>query len=179
MSQSQPDTAAAEHREPNPEAIAWYVGQAEGLLNELRSRVQSLRSRGGQLAGFAAAVIAIVGGNADLILRSLNGVPRDVAGVALLLGMILLIGALATSILGAPFRPRLVSDISAQEVANYPTEAFTHEPDLWRIHIRTIRGLLVSIEATTRTDDKAVATLRRAGFFFSPGSSLSAWPLVS
>jgi hypothetical protein len=51
--------AAGESRRPNPEAVAWYVAQAEALLIELRSRVQSLRVRGGQLAGFAAAVIAL------------------------------------------------------------------------------------------------------------------------
>ena len=37
-------------RKPNPEAIAWYVTRAEDLLDDLRERVQSLRSRGGQLA---------------------------------------------------------------------------------------------------------------------------------
>jgi hypothetical protein len=52
---------------------------------------------------------------------------------------------------------------------NYTTERFTHEPDLWRIHIRTINGLLVSIDYTTRTVDKAAATLRRASLLFLVG----------
>ncbi len=143
--------------------------QAEALLDDLRERVQSLRSRGGQLAGFAAAVVALVGGNADRILTALGGVPRDVAGIALLAGTALLITALVSSILGAPFRSQLVSDISAQEIANYTTERFTHEPDLWRIHIRTINGLLISIDYTTRAGDKAAATLRWAGMLFLTG----------
>lgn len=164
-----PRSPENESRAPNPEAIAWYVQQAEALLDDLRERVQSLRSRGGQLAGFAAAVVALVGGNADRILNTFDGVPRDVAGAALLLGTILLVAALVASILGAPFRPQLVSDISAHEIANYTTERFTHEPDLWRVHIRTIRGLLVSIDSTTRIGDKAATTLRWAGLLFLVG----------
>jgi len=54
---------AAVERVPNPEAIAWYVQRAENLLDDLRDRVQSLRSRGGQLAGFSGAVIALAGAN--------------------------------------------------------------------------------------------------------------------
>ena len=159
----------SESRQPNPEAIAWYVQQAEALLGDLRERVQSLRSRGGQLAGFAAAVVALVGGNADRILHALDGAPRGIAGAALLAGTILLVAALVASILGAPFRPQLVSDISAREIANYTTERFTHEPDLWRVHIRTIRGLLISIDSTTRIGDRAAKTLRWAGLLFLVG----------
>lgn len=162
-------TSPTEPRKPNPEAIAWYVLQAETLLDDLRGRVQSLRSRAGQLAGFAAAVVALVGGNADRILNTLNGVPRDIAGIALLTATILLIAALVSAILGAPFRPQLVSDISAHEIANYTTKRFTHEQDLWRVHIRTINGLLLSIDWTTRTGDKAVAALRWAGLLFLAG----------
>lgn len=84
-------------------------------------------------------------------------------------GTILLVAALIASILGAPFRPQLVSDISAREIANYTTERFTHEPDLWRVHIRTIRGLLVSIDSTTRIGDRAATTLRWAGLLFLLG----------
>jgi hypothetical protein len=156
-------------RKPNPEAIAWYVKRAEDLLDDLRERVQSLRTRGGQLAGFGAAVVALIGGNADRILGALCGTPREIAGIALLLGGGLLIASLATSILGAPFRPQLVSDISAREIANYTTERFTHEPDLWRVHIRTINGLLVSIDSTTRLGDKAAKALRWASGLFLLG----------
>ena len=49
------------------------------------------------------------------------------------------------------------------------TTRFTHEPDLWRIHVRTIKGLLISIDNTTKVVDRAVATLRRASLFFLMG----------
>jgi hypothetical protein len=154
--------------EPNAEAIAWYVKRAEDLLDHLRQRVQSLRSRGGQLAGFSGAVLALAGANVGSILQALHGVARDSAGIALLVGAIFLIAAFVTALRGT-LLPQLVSDISAEEVANYTTERFTHEPDLWRVHIRTIRGLLKSIDSTTRQGDRAAQAVSRAGRFFLAG----------
>ncbi len=66
-------TSPTELGKPNPDAIAWYVLQAESALDDLQGRVQSLRSRAGQLAGFAAAVVTLVGGNANRILDPLSG----------------------------------------------------------------------------------------------------------
>jgi hypothetical protein len=153
----------------NAEAVAWYVEQAESLLEQLRSRAQSLRSRAGQLAGFAAAVIALIGGNADRIIGDLSGAPRAAVGMALLIGMVLLIGSLLYAVIGAAFRPHLIAGISAREIANYTTERFTHEPDLWRVHIRTIRGLLVAIASTSEIGDKAANALRVAVLLFLAG----------
>jgi hypothetical protein len=155
-------------KQANPEAIAWYVKRAEDLLDDLRERVQSLRTRGGQLAGFSGAVIALVGGNAESVLHALHGAARDFAGIALLIGALCLIAAFVTALRGT-LLPQLVSDISAHEIANYTTERFTHEPDLWRVHIRTINGLLISISSTTRQGDKAAKSVRRAGRFFLVG----------
>lgn len=153
---------------PNAEAIAWYVKRAEDLLDDLRERVQSLRSRGGQLAGFSGAVIALVGGNAESMLDAVHGAARVASGVSLLLGTILLIAAFITALRGT-LLPNLVSDISAEEIANYTTERFTHEPDLWRVHIRTINGLLISISSTTKQGDKAADAVRLAARFFLVG----------
>jgi hypothetical protein len=152
----------------NPEAIAWYLQRSEALLDDLRERVQSLRSRGGQLAGFSGAVLALAGANAEPILDALHGVSRTIAGIALLLGAILLIGAFVRALHGT-LLPKLVSDISAQEVANYLTERFTHEADLWRVHVRTIRGLLISIHSTTQQGDKAAQAVKSAGRLFLAG----------
>jgi cytochrome c biogenesis factor len=155
-------------QKPNPEAIAWYVKRAEDLLDDLRERVQSLRSRGGQLAGFSGAVLALVGANAESMLEAVHCAARAATGVALLIGAVCLIAAFVTALRGT-LLPNLVSDISAEEVANYTTERFTHEPDLWRVHVRTIRGLLISIDSTTRQGDKAAQAVRLAGRFFLVG----------
>jgi hypothetical protein len=153
---------------PNPEAIAWYLRKSEGLLTDLRERVQSLRTRGGQLAGFSGAVLALVGANAEHVLNELQGPARDAAGASLLLGSLLLIGSLMTALRGT-LLPQLVSDISAAEVANYTSDRFTHEPDLWRVHVRAIQSLLVSIESTTRYVDRAARIVEKAEYFFLSG----------
>lgn len=154
--------------EPNPEAIAWYVQRAENLLDDLRGRVQSLRARGGQLAGFSGAVIALVGANAESMLGAVDHAARVAIGISLLVGTIMLIAAFVTALRGTLLM-HLVSDISGQEVANYVTERFTHEPDIWRVHIRTIRGLLKSIESTTRQGDRTARAVMWAGRAFLAG----------
>jgi hypothetical protein len=156
--------------EPNPEAVAWYVQRAENLLEDLRNRVQSLRSRGGQLAGFSGAVIALVGANAESMLDAVDHAARVAIGISLLVGTIMLIGAFVTALRGT-LPMHLVSDISGNEVANYITARFTHEPDLWRVHIRTIRGLLESIETTTRQGDRTARAVMWAGRAFLAGLS--------
>lgn len=56
--------------EPNPDAIAWYVEEAQRLLEDQQRRAESLKTRGGQVSGFGAAVLALVGGNATAILAA-------------------------------------------------------------------------------------------------------------
>jgi hypothetical protein len=153
---------------PNPEAIAWYLKRSEDLLGELRERVQSLRLRGGQLAGFSGAILAVAGADAGPALDSLSGMSRELAGASLLVGAILLVASLTIALRGT-LLPRLVSDISAREVANYASTEFLEEPELWRVHVRTIRGLLVSIEVTTEQGDKATRAVRWAGHLFLGG----------
>ena len=163
--------------EPNPAAIAWYVQRAEDLLDDLRDRVQSLRARGGQIAGFSGAVIALAGANAESMLDAVDHAARAAVGLSLLAGTIMLIAAFVTALRGA-LLPQSVSDISAKEVANYITKRFTHEPDLWRVHVRTIRGLLESIDSTTRQGDKAAQAVMRAGRLFLGGLSAVGTALV-
>ena len=112
--------------------------------------------------------MALVGANAESTLQALGGPARQLAGAALLLGAIFLVAAFVTALRGTLLQ-HLVSDISAEEIANYTTRRFTHEPDLWRVHMRTIKGLLVSIESTTRQGDKAVNAVAWAGRFFLVG----------
>jgi hypothetical protein len=153
---------------PNPEAIAWYVRRSEELLDELRERVQSLRLRGGQLAGFSGAVLALAGASVESVLGALHGVARGCAGVSLLIGVLLLVAALVTALRGT-LLPALVSGVSAEEVSNYTSERFLHEPDLWRVHVRMIRSLLTAIELTTVEGDEAARAVRKAEYSFLTG----------
>jgi hypothetical protein len=152
----------------NPEAIAWYVQRSEALLDDLRERVQSLRTRGGQLAGFSGAVLALAGANVSSIVGSLHGIGRDGGGACLLIGVLLLTASLVTA-LGGTLAPRLVSDISAREVSNFASERFTHEPELWRVHVRTLGAVLDAIERTSVQGDEVAWAVRKAEYLFLAG----------
>jgi hypothetical protein len=154
--------------EPNPEAIAWYVKRSEDLLDDLRGRLQALRLRGGQLAGFSGAVLALAGASVESVLGSLHGGARGCAGACLLIGVLLLVAALVAALRGTVM-PEPDREISIEEVANYTTERFVHEPDLWRVHLRTIRSLLGAIESTTIQGDEAARTIRSAEYSFLIG----------
>jgi hypothetical protein len=65
--------------------------------------------------------------------------------------------------------PRFVSDVSAEEVANYTANRFIRDPELWRVHVRTIRGLLDEIEAITLQSDQADRSVRKAEYLFLTG----------
>jgi hypothetical protein len=155
-------------RSPNPEAIAWYVVKSEGLLDEIRVEVSGLQARAGRLAGFAGAVLALAGANAASVVEALHGPMRAIAGSALLLGCFLLVVALATALRGALLsQPR--SDASRREVANYTTERFTAEPDLWRVHVRTLHGLLAMIEVASGRADRTTRAMEKSEYFFLAG----------
>jgi len=152
---------------PNPEAIAWYVRRSEDLLDDHRDRVESLRIRGGQLAGFSGAVLALAGANVASILGSLHDIARDCAGASLLVGMLLLVASLVAALRGT-LSPGPV-DLSAEEVSNYTSDRFTREPDLWRVHVRMIRSLLDAIESTTVERDEVARAVRNAEYSFLTG----------
>jgi hypothetical protein len=155
----------------NPAAVAWYLTKSEDLLGDHRDRVESLRERAGQLAAFSAAILTLAGADAHTILVSLNGVARSCAGICLLLGSALLIAASITALRGA-LAPRLGPEPSAKEVANYATERFVEEADLWRVQLRTIRTLRISIASTTLLIDRAAKAIETAQLFFFGGLSL-------
>lgn len=148
--------------------MAWYLARSERLLDDIADRVQALRSRGGQLAGFSAAVLALAGANAGPMLREMSAAARLATGVALLAGSISLIAASVIALRGTSM-PRVVSDISVREAANYTTDRFTHEPDLWRVQLRTINALVAAITETGHQGDVAARAVRWAGRCFRVG----------
>lgn len=152
----------------NPEAIAWYLRRSEDALSDLRERVVSLRGRGAQLAGFSGAVLTLAGANADSVMGASHGAVRSFAGGSLLVGVLFLVCSLVTVLRGT-VRPELLSRISIEEVANYVTKRFIDEPDLWRVQVRTIQGLLRSIEAASEQGDRAERALKNAEYFFLGG----------
>ncbi|HEX4304927.1 MAG TPA: hypothetical protein VHZ54_02715 [Solirubrobacterales bacterium] len=152
----------------NPEAIAWYLQRSEDLLDDLRERVLSVRARGAQIAGFSGAVLTLAGASVDSVLGALHGAARDCTGGSLLIGVLLLVLSLVTVLRGTVLSD-VISAVSAEEVANYVTERFIDEPDLWRVHLRTIHGVLSMIELTTSEGNEAERALRTAEYSFFAG----------
>jgi hypothetical protein len=126
--------------EPNPAAIAWYVKKAQRLLEEQQRRAESLKLRGGQIAGFGAAVLALIGGNAMTILGAVEGFDRLIAGLSLLAALTTLVVAVSVAIWGVS-TPKQFAAVAADEIAGYASDRFLAEPDLWRVHIRSLQAL--------------------------------------
>lgn len=153
---------------PNPEAIAWYVQRSEALLDEHRRRIEALRSRSSQLAGFSGAILALAGANAESVLGAVHGPARTAVGTLLLIGALSLVGALVTALSGA-LKSDSIWGLSAEEIANFASDRFINEPDLWRVQVRVIRGLMVLIDSTTRWGDAAARMVSTAQSLFVLG----------
>lgn len=65
---------------------------------------------------------------------------------------------------------KLFLDVSIGEIANYTSERFICEPDLWRVQVRTIHGLLDAIESIVFQVDRTARVLRKAEYSLLPGS---------
>lgn len=126
--------------EPNPDAIAWYVEEAQRLLEDQQRRAESLKTRGGQVSGFGAAVLALVGGNATAILGAMDGIARVIAGISLLAALICLAVAVSVAVWGVS-RPKQFAALAADEITNYASDRFLSESDLWRVHLRSLQTL--------------------------------------
>jgi hypothetical protein len=126
--------------EPNPEAIAWYVEEAQRLLEDQQRRAESLRSRGGQIAGFGAAVLALISGNAEIMLGAASGSAHTAIGLTFLVAVIFLAVATVIAVWGV-IKPQPFVVVAADEIALYASERFLEEADLWRVHVRSLQSL--------------------------------------
>jgi hypothetical protein len=120
------------------------------------------------LAGFSGAVLTLAGANVGSVLGALHGGARYSAGISLLVGVLLLVASLVTALRGT-LLPGFDFDVSAKEVANYLSDRFIGESDLWRVHLRAVRGVLDSIEVTSRECDESARAVERAESLFLLG----------
>ena len=119
----------------NSEAIAWYVEEAQRLLEEQQRRAESLQTRAGQIAGFGALLLAVIGGNTTRILGESHGAGRVVIAVMLIAAALCLAVSIAVAVIGVN-RPQSYATISSDEIANYLTDSFLDAPELWHVHVR-------------------------------------------
>lgn len=158
--------------EPTPEVIAWYVEEAQRLLEDQQRRAESLRTRGGQIAGFGAAVFALIGGNARAILEAAEGSVRWWIGIALLAALICLAIAVFVATWGA-IKPRPLVTLAADEISNYTSHRFLSESDLWRIHIRSLRSLEAAARRAEKDSDAAADAIGISLYAFLAGLGFS------
>lgn len=125
---------------PNPDAIAWYVQEAQRLLEEQQRRAESLKTRSGQIAGFGAAVLALIGGNVGTILGAVEGSARSVVGLALFAALVSLAVSVSFAVWAAS-KPTPFTILASDEIATYASDRFLTEPDLWRVHLRSLHTL--------------------------------------
>jgi hypothetical protein len=159
--------------EPNPAAIAWYVEEAQRLLEDQQRRTESLRTRAGQIAGFGAAVFALIGGNAATILGGTEGFGRVATGAMLFAAAICLAVSVAVAIWGVT-RSQPFGGLAADEIKVYTSGRFLAERDLWRVQVRALRAMETGIRQAQENDDAvAVAiTISLYGFLTGLGFSL-------
>jgi hypothetical protein len=152
----------------NSEAIAWYVEESQRLLEDQQRRAESLRTRGGQIAGFGALFLALIGSNTSTVLHEAHGGFRVAIGVVLFISAVCLVVSVAVAVLGMT-RHRTLVTISADEIANFMTDPFLEAPDLWRIQVRSLRALKVGTENAQKMGNDAVKSITVSLYAFLAG----------
>lgn len=92
------------------------------------------------MAGFGAVFLALIGGNAVKILEAVDGCAGVLIGATLIAASLCLAASVAVAVVGV-IKPQSFASISADEITNYLSDRFLSEPDLWRVHVRSLRGL--------------------------------------
>lgn len=157
---------------PNVEAIAWYVKEAQRLLEDQQRRAESLRTRGSQVAGFGAVFLALIGGNAAKILETVDGRAGTAIGLVLLGASLCLAVSVVVAIVGV-IKPKPFASISADEITNYLTDRFLSEPDLWRVHVRSLRALETAARNAQHGGNTAAKAINVSLFAFLAGLGFS------
>jgi hypothetical protein len=157
---------------PNAEAIAWYVEEAQRLLEDQQRRAESLRTRGGQVAGFGAVFLALIGGNAAKILETVDGYTGTATGLALLGASVCLAVSVVVAGVGV-IKPQPFASISADEITNYLSDRFLSEPDLWRVHVRSLRALETATRNAQDGGNAAAKAINVSLYAFLAGLAFS------
>lgn len=93
-------------------------------------------------------------------------------GAALTAAVICLAAAVAIAVWGV-VKPGPFAVINANEIANYTSERFLAEPDLWRIHIRSLRALETATRQAEEEGNAAAEAIARALYAFLAGLGFS------
>jgi hypothetical protein len=92
------------------------------------------------VAGFGAVFLALIGANAAKNLETVNGGSGTAIGLGLLAASSCLAVSVVVAVVGV-IKPQPFASISSDEITNYLSDRFLSESDLWRVHVRSLRGL--------------------------------------
>ena len=142
------------------------------MLEDQQRRAESLRTRGGQIAGFGAVFLALIGGNATRILETVGGGAGTAIGVGLIAASLCLAASVTVAVVGV-IKPQSYATISADEITNYLSDRFRNEPDLWRVHIRSLRALETAARDAQEGGNVAAKAINLSLFAFVLGLGFS------
>lgn len=137
-----------------------------------------MRTRGGQVAGFGAVFLALIGGNAAKILETVDGYTGTATGLALLGASLCLAVSVVVAVVGV-IKPQPFASISADEITNYVSDRFQSEPDLWRVHVRSLRALETATRNAQDGGNAAAKAINVSLSHFSLALPFPFLPLVS
>lgn len=146
--------------------------EAQRLLKEQQRRAESLRTRGGQIAGFGAAVLALIGGNAGTILGATEGTARALTASILLGAAVCLTASVVIAIWGL-IKPQPFVAVAADEIAIFASDRFLGEPDLGRVHLRSLHSLEEATREAQENGNAAAKAILSSLYFFSGGLGFS------
>jgi predicted PurR-regulated permease PerM len=157
----------------NTEAIAWYVEEAQRLLEEQQRRAESLRTRGDRIAGFGALFLALIGGNAPKLLHEAHGGARTAIAVVLVLAALCLAVSVVVAVVGVNKRGPITT-VSVGEIANYLTQPVLNAPDLWSIQVRALRTFKRATESAQEGANDALKSITVSLYALLVGLGLAA-----
>lgn len=120
--------------------ISWMLSTAEALRAREEAREESFRARGGQLAGFGAVLLGLLGSLVPDALVDLDGLACVAATSTFIVGVLLILMSILIC-LGSVVRPSRDLGISPyRSVDNYlrTRSLLTAKP--WQLELRTLRA---------------------------------------
>jgi hypothetical protein len=161
----------------NSEAIAWYVEESRRLLEVQQLRAESLQTRAGQIAGFGALLLALIGGNAATILHEAQGGSKAVIAALLVCSAFFLAVSVAVAVIGVG-RSQSYASVAADEIDRYLSDPFLNAPELWRVHVRSLRTLKRATEDAQERAHDALKSITVSLYAFLAGLAFAVSAVV-
>lgn len=124
----------------NAEAVSWMVSEAEGHLAEQEARLESLRGRAAQLAGFAGLLLGLLAALAPGGFAGMSDTAHFVAAGTFVVALALLLAGILISLLFVvrPTRTRGIKP--AERIDGFLRSERELRAEPWQLQLRTLRA---------------------------------------